>query len=284
MKSRNLKHGPSMLIFGAFAVIVLMATGALGQTCERLGRGETCMVTANEILSGDFNGVIVIAQDGITLDCTLKTVNAEGDVRTAVAGITLEGRTGVTIRNCIVRNSFRGFLIRNSKMNVLEGNEAERNEQEGFRLEGSDTNMFIRNRSISNGRDGFDIGNSKDNSFVNNTVTLNAVNGIELEFSNNNTFADNHVNENRQHGFSLDDSSDNKFFDNEANKNGGGGFPPRNNIGVGFQIVRRNNDNRFARNRASGNVERDADQSVDSLRNIFIDNAFVRSRNIQTIP
>ena len=242
---------------------VLMTTGAWGQAIIRPE-----IITQSTTLDHDVTVGIIIARDGVTLNCANHKVSA--GPRPAIEVI---GRRDVTVRRCFVSESSVGLVIQDSRRSTFERNSVNNNVEGGFRVEGSEGNIFIRNVVQDNGRDGFDLGRSNGNFFAVNSVNGNAVNGIELDFSDHNIFVDNLLLFNGQHGFSLDDSNRNFFSGNTADRNGD----------TGFNIVRRNDENTFVNNGASDNGVLDADQE-ESCGNIFQNNRFARSVGIGTIP
>lgn len=253
-----------MRTLGFGLIGVLMATEAWGQ--ERITQSTT--------LDHDVANGIVIAANGITLDCANHRVSG-GPLR---FGIEVIGRRDITVRRCFVSESLRGFFIKDSRTSTFERNSVNNNDNEGFRLEGAEGNTFIRNSVLGNGRDGFDLRRgsggrrSNGNFFALNNVAGNAVNGIELNFADHNIFVNNVFISNRQHGLSLDDSNRNFVSGNTANSN----------TLDGFRIVRRNNENTFVNNDASDNGRRDADQE-ESCGNIFQNNRFDRSVGISEL-
>jgi len=80
-------------------------------------------------LTADHLGVLAIKADTVTLDCAGHEVIGVGN---ANIGILLEGRTGVTVKNCRVRNFRIGFHLSLSSGNILEGNAAIDNNEIGF--------------------------------------------------------------------------------------------------------------------------------------------------------
>ena len=76
------------------------------------------VITGDTTLSADHIGNIVIAANDVTLDCDGHEVTGLG----SGDGILLDGRTGVTIKNCRVSNFKNGIRLKSSFRNVLTGN------------------------------------------------------------------------------------------------------------------------------------------------------------------
>jgi len=176
-------------------------------------------------------------------------------------GILLEGRTGVTIKNCRVTGFGTGFLLNGSDGNTLQGNTASNNTF-GFDLFESDGNSFEANTATKNSRIGFSLWASDGNSFEANTANNNTF-GFDLWESSRNSFEANTANDNVDWGFFMWSMSDNTFRNNTANDNGGDdddyghGFDLREssfgNILQG-NMANNNNGNGFALESSFGNV------------------------------
>jgi len=192
---------------------------------------ETLTITRDTTLTKDyFNTTIVIAADDITLDGDGHTISGPGkwvgigdpDIdpdeqpTNKTIGILLEGRTGVTVKNCHVTGFGTGFLLNGSDGNTLQGNTANNN-RGGFDLGDSDGNTLEANTATNNRMTGFDLFESHGNSFEANTATNNAF-GFMIFESSWNSFEANTAN-NNEYGFTPTDSADNTFRDNTANSN-----------------------------------------------------------------
>ena len=71
---------------------------------------DPLIITATTTLTANHIGNIIIATDGVTLDCAGFVVIGSGGPA-AGSGIELQGRTGVTVKNCIVTNFNAGFRL-----------------------------------------------------------------------------------------------------------------------------------------------------------------------------
>jgi hypothetical protein len=91
----------SLVLTGA-VVLVLGAAPAAGAT------SGTMTITTDTVLTEDHDGVIVIAADGVTLDCAGFTVTGFPDLWYTIL---VPGRDDVTVRNCNVTNGLNGIAV-----------------------------------------------------------------------------------------------------------------------------------------------------------------------------
>jgi parallel beta-helix repeat protein len=196
---------------------------------------ETLTITTDTILTEDyFNTTIVIDADGVTLDgdghriigpspdyviCDPDT----GDVSWTV-GILLEGRTGVTVKNCRVTGFAYGFFLNDSDGNTLQGNTANDNAFIGFVLSYSSDNTLLDNTANGSGDDpqnGFDLYTSFRNTLQGNTANDNS-NGFTFELSEGNVLRGNTANNNTISGFMVGYSGNNTLTGNTVSNNANG--------------------------------------------------------------
>jgi parallel beta-helix repeat protein len=149
------------------------------------------VITGNTTLTADHVGGIVIGTHGIVLDCNGRRISG------AAAGITLNGKTGVTVKNCVVTNTVNGIVLSSSSGNTFEantvegnaggfqlttsvgntfkGNTARRNGQFGFRVEGASTGNILRGNTIASNARGLDVVSSSGNFVINNNFLDNGI-------------------------------------------------------------------------------------------------------------
>lgn len=157
------------------------------------------VITTDTTLSADQAGGVVIGTHGVVLDCNGHRISG------GAAGITLQGKTGVTVKNCVVTgnsgygivlksnsagntstgNTFEAntvegnaggfYLTTSSSGNTFKGNTARRNSQFGFRLEGSSRGNNLRENTIANNARGVEVVSSSGNSIINNNFMDNEV-------------------------------------------------------------------------------------------------------------
>jgi len=127
----------------------------------------TLTITKDTTLTEDHSGEVIIAADGVTLDGNGHTITGPGvwkwnstqrmwDIAT---GITLKGRTGVTVKNCGVTNFATGFYLDSCDGNILLNNTVYENNDCGFILVFSSNNTLLNNtaygiRDVVNDYDG----------------------------------------------------------------------------------------------------------------------------------
>ena len=202
-------------------------------------------ITQKTKLTADHFGSIVIGADGISLNC-------DGHSITGVqhgAGVLLDGRTGVTVRNCIVSGFQYGFSLRNSDGNRLKGNTAEDN-GDGFSLDSSSGNSVAANVATSNAGSGFSVfGSSHRNKVKANVATRNSGPGFLIDSGAfKNIVKANRATANGD-GFVIDDATVNIIKANAAT----------GNLRYGF-LAAEATDNLFKANDACSNGVLDAFQ------------------------
>lgn len=196
-------------------------------------------VGTDTVLTSDHQGSITIVEDGVTLDCAGNAVLGES---LAGTGIDIQGRTGVTVRNCEVRSFDIGIHLRNSSDVVLSANSPAQN-RTGIRLVGSDGNRIADNIAERN-IGGIVLDRSDDNTLESNTVA-DGQQGILIDGSNNNTLLGNAVfSMSNWFAFAFGSGAEgNQVLDNRAEDSGSG-----------FAINLGANHNRFSGNEAVGNL------------------------------
>lgn len=235
----------------SFGVLVLVIS-SLTVSSPVIATAVPLSITTDTTLTADHIGNIFMSADGITLDCAGHMVVGPG---IGGVGITLFGRTGVTVKNCFVTGFQRGFWISGGSGNTLQGNTAEglgtssgrgffienssnnntleentafNHADEGFRVGGSSSENILRgNLAMNNAVSGFLLIVSTNNIIEGNTAMDNGVTvdgtvgtgtGFRVFFSDGNTFEKNTANNNKT-GFGLSDSSGNTIFHNNIINN-----------------------------------------------------------------
>ncbi len=221
----------------------------------------TMYIDADTTLTEDHHGPIVITANDINLDCGGNTVAGDN----TDTGITLEGRSGVTVENCHVEGFADGFLVADSEHNrlvsntsagnfasgfillngsthnVLKGNVAERNRSVGFSLvDGASHNTIADCTATVNGSTGFAVVDSTGNRLRGNAASGNTgvgflLRGVEEALLTDNVASQHFV------GFRLDSSDRNILRNNGAFENDFQGFDLR---GSSDNVLRRNSATR----------------------------------------
>jgi parallel beta-helix repeat protein len=214
-------------------LVLLTATAALvGVSDGRADGTATLKVTKNTTLTADFSGNVVIAKDGVTLDCAGHRIIGNGTGR----GVTVDTESGVTVKNCDVSNFATGFWVASTSAstfeddvshdNKLAGQSAGLTVGAGFWLQSSSGNTLLSNSGHDNPSDGFDAVNSSNNLIRNNTSTRNGLAGWFLgNGSMHNTLRDDAAGLNGASGFILaGGASNNTLYGNIAQSNAASGF------------------------------------------------------------
>ena len=211
----------------ALSVVLMVALAIIVVPTPVAGTTGTLTITTDSTLTENHVGNIVIAADGITLDCAGYNVTGSDSGN----GILLDGRTGVTVENCRVFRFQYGIYLLTSTGNTLKGNTATGNTF-GFRLFASSDNTFAKNTAKDN-ENGFFLGESSGNTLTGNTARDNGGSGFFLGESFDNTLEENTADGNGRHGFDLSASSNNTLTGNTAVGNLGTGFFLLEGFGIG---------------------------------------------------
>ncbi len=155
---------------------------------------------AHDLATSD--SCIRITADSATLDCNGHSISSSTDMDTD--GIRVEGASGVTVKNCVLRGFNAGIILINSTQGTVKDNTGNSNRQCGLCLDGSTSNTISGNRLNSNTYDGvMMLHNSNSNTFRNNTCNSNML-GIYIHWdhgASGNTFTGNTVTGNSERDF-----------------------------------------------------------------------------------
>jgi parallel beta-helix repeat protein len=224
--------------------------------------GET--ISTNAVLTEDLtdcsNGIIIGADD-VVLDGRGHTISGLG----SGYGITLNNRSGVTIKNLTISGFSIGISVYQSTGNRLirnilhdndrgvrlaeaMGNEISRNSFESNHLAvrllfASNNNEISRNVLMRGQSNSINLQHSSGNEIVGNELIDNGF-SIDLFESDSNTVARNHVSGTKVgYGIRLIASSENTLSGNRSESNQGGGY----------QVSQGSNSNEVRNNRAAAN-------------------------------
>lgn len=239
------------------ATVGIAAVPAAGDTS-----GTMVITEPKTTLTANHVGNIIIGADNVTLDCNDHAVkgNGVGD------GINIAGRTGITVRNCVINDFAVGLRLQFSDNNVIEDNTANNSVLWGFIVgEGSAGNMLLGNKAVSGAQDGFALfsHDTDDNQLIGNEATGNARYGyITSQAPEGNLMAGNEARTNGEVGFLIQSTWDRgtTLRDNTATDNSVGfivssgslAFPAQNNELTGNTST--NNGNGFWLVNASDNL------------------------------
>ena len=130
---------------------------------------------------------LTIAADDITLKCKAQHLTGDGTGR----GIFLDNVSGVSVRNCQVRNFGIGIFLLSSSGNTLIKNRATHNTSGGsggFRLSFSDGNILGDNFAYRNAGRGFVLDTSSGNTLTENIANDNGTFGFNDTTGEGNTY------------------------------------------------------------------------------------------------
>lgn len=131
---------------GVAALVCVAAAVLLSPTAS--GSSGALVITSNTLLTEDHEGSIVVARNGVTLDCAGHTLNGAGPG--SGPGVELSGRRNVTIKSCRVTNFDSGLLVVATSGSRFMNNVAESNRLSGFELYVSSGNVLAGNRADGN--------------------------------------------------------------------------------------------------------------------------------------
>ena len=178
-------------------------------------------------LKFDINGSIEITGDGITLDGAKHTLTGDGTGN----GVNVVLRTGVTVKNVIVKNFVTGINLEESNGNTLTGNTANSNVERGIELDASNGNTLTRNTANSNSV-GIELVGADGNTLTSNTANSNSIYGILIQSAANNFLQKNTASLNITGGFGLSADTNTALKGNTANSNGLFGYISAGSTGL----------------------------------------------------
>lgn len=201
-------------------------------------------------------------------------------------GVIVAGSGGHRLVGMEVEGAYDDGIEVNSGRTTLVNNNIHDNYDDGIESNGN-FNSFHSNTSTDNGGDGLDDNDGGNSLWIDNVAEDNGDNGFEIDTSNNRFFRNRAI-DNGDDGFDQDDSDDtgNIFVGNTATDNDSDGFEfegdrnlvvgnVSNDNDDGFEVFGGSNQNRFLRNRATGNSDFDAvDNNTNCDANIWRGNVF----------
>lgn len=242
--------------------VVIDPTHPAIPTCETQVPGPattgTLLIDQNTTLIQNHNGTITITADNVTLDCAGHTITGPGRLA-GLPGIELFQRTGVTVKNCVLRDFNDAFRVGESDGNTFTNNTMSHLRQ-GFTLNQSDNNVLAGN-TVTDANDffGISLGSSHGNTLTNNTVTDSSL-GFYIINSDNNILTGNTALGNSGSGFDVKNSDSNVLANNVAD----------GNQQSGYVVWVDSTGNALSQNLASDNLEGFAIH--DAHDNTFTDN------------
>lgn len=209
-------------------IIASFLTGSVVGVSATSGHME---IWTDTTLTEDHVGTIEIMENGTTLDGAGYSIIGPPPNEDYVIGILLNGKTGVTVKNCYVTLCDTGIVLTtNTSFNTISNNIVIDNNFDGIAIGENSTGNTITDNIANNNGDiyegepwgsGFVIELCSDNLFMRNEASGNARSGFNLwcdrqPLDNNNIFIENIAVGNGVEGFYCEGSSGNTFIRNKA--------------------------------------------------------------------
>jgi len=247
-------------IVRASGTIYIRPDGSIDPPTAPIYTADNITYTLTGNITADTDG-IAIERDNIILNGAGYTVQGTG----SGTGITLSGRTNVTIQNTTIKAFGYGLdlgALGSSSNNSIVGNDITANNYDGIELltsssnSSSSSNRIVGNNINANSGYGLYLGSSSSNSVSGNNITNNGE-GIGLYwYSNNNNMSGNDVTANNRNGIYLWSSSGNSIVGNNVTANRYYGLfldSSSNNSIVGNNVTANNYDGVDLVSSSSGN-------------------------------
>lgn len=192
--------------------------GAAKQTLSACGSVKTDAVLSSDISAA--GTCFTIDADNIVLDCAGHSITGKGGLQNS--GILLQGRKGVTVKNCEVIGFGDGIYLTSTKDSTISGNTALKNEYQGIFVGDSQGNTLTGN-NLSHNKYGIMLHVFASNNTISGNTAFNNTNwGIGLDSSSdNNTVKGNTITKNTQ-GMSMGDAHGNAITGNTISQNSQG--------------------------------------------------------------
>jgi len=184
-----------ILLYGRISAVAVTAT-------------STMEISSDFVFTTDiYETTIIVTADNIVIDGNGHTLQGSG----SGSGFFLNGRSGVTIKNLIIKGWNVGIFLYDSSDNVIDGNTFIDN-WKGVDIEGhSSSNIINGNIFVDNAFVGIFLSTASNNLLSGNTITNN-YHGVLLQVnSNKNTIIEN-IFKNNFYGFYLYASSNNNII------------------------------------------------------------------------
>jgi parallel beta-helix repeat protein len=149
------------------------------------------------VLTGNITGSVVVERNNIVLKGAGYVMGGSG----VEDGITLLGRSNVTVRDMILEGFHNGIYLNASVGNTLYGNNVNDNEN-GIELDYFSNNNVLSANHVTNNSEGVWLSNSSNNVLSGNEIETNGI-GVGLTFSSSNSLSGNNVTTNKDEGVQI---------------------------------------------------------------------------------
>ena len=213
------------------STIHIRADGSVDPPSAPILRNENLYTLTDNIYSSAPTAVVV-EKDGITLDGAGYTIQGSSGI-----GLDLSGRSGVTIKNAVVKSFDYGIKLSYSSGNFIQGNtiinclngiwlgESSNNALSRNFITGSQNISIVlidnsalntlTNNNITNNNYAVWFSLSPNNSLSGNSITANDGPGVSFDYgSYGNTLIGNEITNNHDYGVKLVSCSSNSFYHN----------------------------------------------------------------------
>src|SRR3990170_1221468 len=164
-------------------------------------------------LTGDISDPLVVERDNIVVDGAGHVLEGAGAGR----GISLTGRSNITIKNITIREFDFGIDLWNSSGNTISANAIANTSTGIYLVSRSDSNSVSAN-NIANNQWGISLTGASNNSISANNMANNDV-GISLAGGSNNSISVNNITNNNVYGIYISFSLNNNISANNIANN-----------------------------------------------------------------
>ena len=151
------------------------------------------------------NASIVVERNNTVVDGNGYRLQGSGSGN----GITLLGRTNVTVKNMDIHAFMDGVCVNDSSGNIIQQSRMVECPSRGIGLWASSARNTIAGNIVSNTTVGIYLDSSSNNTLTGNYINKTSLSGIDLYSSSNNFMSENTIMESYDMGISFDTGSDN---------------------------------------------------------------------------
>ncbi|MFH1725200.1 MAG: right-handed parallel beta-helix repeat-containing protein [Elusimicrobiota bacterium] len=168
-----------LLIIGIL-ILACLAIALAGAVPARAAVGCGDTIAVDTVMTGDLvcaGDALLIGADGITLDCDGHSITGDG----TGAGIFLNGRSGVTVKNCRTDNFYNGIYLFYAADNLLSGNSGSGNTYAAILVCANSHNNTVVGNTVTRNRFGIFLYGPVDYSVVSDNLAFdNSYAGISM--------------------------------------------------------------------------------------------------------
>jgi len=196
--------------------VYIRADGSIDPPDAPITTYDTITYTLTDNITSSADG-IVVERDNLIIDGAGCQLQGSGGY-VEYAGIRLEGRKNITIKNMHIQTFYYGVYLFGSSDNIIIGNNVTTNSWDGITLNYSSSN-YISGNNIANNRCGITLRESSNNSILGNNITANNGSGIQIHYSSNNCIFRNKITNNHGGIYLTHFSTNNTVLENSMKNN-----------------------------------------------------------------